>query len=263
MVVNQIFVSLYIFTRVFYVSFFFNPLSHPSAGSSGDIRAGGSGRQWHLWTSLQGWWWWCCEPSFACACEQLEKMGREECGGAQIVYYFLLLRKPRLHLDRFLFLHKAPPPSLGTGAAWPGLSLPDNDLASCCSTDTRTPHPPLLILSLPQGCRRHHPICTYFGPRGPSFPSSSSFSPCRPHPKLNVLCTEKKKKIRPKRHPCLTATAQHACAIGWAAFHCAFVHTVLPNRLFFGFRPPSSVSPRSANCISKDGPVQHAYAPGE
>lgn len=138
------------------------PLSHPSAGSSGDIRAGGSGRQWHLWTSLQGWcWWWCCcEPSSvrarACVCEQREKMGRAECGGARNVYHhhYYFPTASLLHLDRYLALHKASPPSLGTGAVWPGLSLPDNDLASRCSTDTR-PRPLVPPLMPPTSSHWH------------------------------------------------------------------------------------------------------------
>lgn len=129
------------------------PPPQPSAGSSGDIRAGGSGRQWHLWTSLQGWCWWCCcEPSSVrarvrvcvCVCASRGRRwgGRnvEEHGTCIIIIILFFSTASLPHLDRYLFLHKASPPPLGTGAVWPGLSLPDNDLASRCSTDTRT-HP--------------------------------------------------------------------------------------------------------------------------
>lgn len=95
-------------------------------------------------------------------------MGRAECG-AQNVFFFLLILQPlHLHLDTF-FLHKAsplppptPPSSPPTSSfsryrpclAW--IILPDNDLASCCSTDTPSSLLPLILS--PRRCHQHHPV---------------------------------------------------------------------------------------------------------
>lgn len=101
---NQSNPSLIIYICCFYM--FLN------TGSCWDFRVGGSGRKWHLWTSLQGW----CAPPSVCVCVSVkastERTDRRNLEHKHAFLDFSLLSNT--------FFYTA---SLGTGAVWTGLSL--------------------------------------------------------------------------------------------------------------------------------------------
>lgn len=73
-------------------------------GPSRDFRIGGSGRKWHLWTSVQGWW----EPPSVCVCQSLRCEHEEVENGTQTTLFVFLLTSCHHIYQSTASLHSVP-----------------------------------------------------------------------------------------------------------------------------------------------------------